>query len=209
MIITEIYKTDKFGDVQIVEYKDSRNVTVKFLNTGSLAVFPAGSIRKGLLRDRFAPSVFGVGYLGGGKSGGRAGKKAYTAWMNMLRRCYCPIFHKRQPTYINCIVCDEWLNFGEFEAWYNDNYVEGFELDKDVKIKGNKEYSPLACSFVSHKENMVQAVAKKYGFKSPCGANVDIYNLSTFCDENNLHASHMCAVHNGKLKAHKGWTKAD
>jgi hypothetical protein len=206
MIISEIYNTSKFGLVEIIGYKNSRSVTVKFLNTGTVDTFPAGNIRKGAVRDRFAPSVCGVGYLGDGKSGGRATKKSYTTWLNMIKRCYSN--SKLMPSYSGCSVCEEWHNYGVFEVWYDKEYIEGFDLDKDIKISGNKVYSPVACSFVSHKENMIKAVAKSYKFKSPCGIIVDIYNLDDFCRQNKLNAPHMSAVSSGKLKAHKGWAKA-
>ena len=70
----------------------------------------------------------------------------------MLRRCYDSKFHKNQPTYVNCFVCKEWLNFQNFADWYYENYyeIEGevMCLDKDILIKGNKIYSPDTCMFV-------------------------------------------------------------
>ncbi len=210
MIISEIYSTAKFGDVEIIGYKDSRNVTVKFLNTKSTAIFTAGNIRKGLIKDKFARIVKGVGYLGNGVSSVNGGhKKSYVTWINMLQRCYSESFHIKQKTYSSCTVCEEWLNFEVFEIWHDKNYIDGFELDKDIRIAGNKVYSPDACSFVSHKENMIKAHAKSYRFKSQCSVIVDVYNLDEFCRVNNLHAPCMSQVHLGNYIKHKGWTKAD
>ena len=31
-----VFKTKNYGDVEVVEYLDSYNITVKFLNTGSI-----------------------------------------------------------------------------------------------------------------------------------------------------------------------------
>ena len=70
----------------------------------------------------------------------------------MLRRCYNKKSHKKHPTYVDCKVCEEWLNFQNFAKWYENNYyeVEGerMELDKDILVKGNKVYSPDTCIFV-------------------------------------------------------------
>jgi hypothetical protein len=65
--------------------------------------------------------------------------------------------HKRLPTYKDCSVCDEWLNFQNFAAWYDKNYYEvtgeRMDLDKDILVKGNKIYSPDTCAFVPHSIN--------------------------------------------------------
>lgn len=75
----------------------------------------------------------------------------------MLNRCCSGKLHKRESTYINCKVCDEWLNFQNFSEWFKNNYyeVEGqrMELDKDILNKGNKIYSPNTCIFVPHNIN--------------------------------------------------------
>ena len=47
-----------------------------------------------------------------------------------------------------CSVCEEWKHFSNFKKWFDENYIEGFDIDKDILIKGNKVYSPEACSFV-------------------------------------------------------------
>ena len=75
----------------------------------------------------------------------------------MLKRCYDPKYHEKEPTYINCKVCKEWSNFQEYGQWFIDNYyeIEGerMDLDKDILHKGNKIYSPDTCIFVPHRIN--------------------------------------------------------
>ena len=73
---------------------------------------------------------------------------AYKAWSNMLKRAYSPRFHEKQPTYSDVTVCKEWHSFSAFREWWLDNYREGFSLDKDLLLVGNKEYSPDACIYV-------------------------------------------------------------
>lgn len=80
--------------------------------------------------------------------------KVYNTWQAMLKRCYDSKYHEKQPTYIGCVVCDEWIYFQNFATWYYDNYPtdgesEKYQLDKDLKIVGNKVYSPETCLFVS------------------------------------------------------------
>ena len=93
--------------------------------------------------------AYGVGRKGNGvaKTNGRQ-TKAYIAWKNMLRRCYCPKSLSRRPTYIGCSVCDEWLYFPTFQKWFDENHVDGFQLDKDLLVSGNKIYGSDTCVFV-------------------------------------------------------------
>jgi hypothetical protein len=79
--------------------------------------------------------------------------KVYTCWKKMLERCYSEKLHRIHPTYIGCAVCEEWLWFQNFAEWYFKNYIEGYELDKDILVEGNKLYSPDTCCFLSHKMN--------------------------------------------------------
>lgn len=41
--------------------------------------------------------------------------KYYETWKGMLRRCYSELYHKKEPTYKECSVCDEWLLFSNFK----------------------------------------------------------------------------------------------
>jgi len=78
---------------------------------------------------------------------------AYDYWHAMLRRCYSTKYHIHHPTYIGCTVCKEWLIFSNFKRWFDENYRDGFQLDKDILVKGNKVYSPDTCCFVSQHLN--------------------------------------------------------
>jgi len=74
--------------------------------------------------------------------------KPYQAWFNMLKRCYSWEFQNINRTYIGCSVAAEWRSFNNFETWYRENYIEGYDLDKDIKVKNNKVYGPNNCLFV-------------------------------------------------------------
>lgn len=94
--------------------------------------------------------VEGVGindYEGSVKENGKP-IKSYNVWRLMIRRCYCIKALGRNPTYVGCSVYPEWLSFSNFKKWFDENYVEGFVLDKDILVKGNKVYSPETCRFV-------------------------------------------------------------
>jgi hypothetical protein len=99
-------------------------------------------------------TVYGIGandswYITSPRVNGKLIKcPVYRKWQSMLKRCYDRIYHERNPTYIGCSVCAEWLTFSNYAAWHESNSVDGWDLDKDLKIKGNKIYSPDACIFV-------------------------------------------------------------
>lgn len=38
--------------------------------------------------------------------------------------------------------------FSEFLKFYSEHYVDGYHLDKDILVKGNKVYSKETCCFV-------------------------------------------------------------
>lgn len=101
---------------------------------------------------RYTPTVRGVGFLGVGNHKTKVGGKetpAYRTWKSMLTRCYDPSWHAEYPTYIGCTVTPEWHNFQTFAEWYHAQTIgEGWALDKDLTIKGNKVYSAETCTFV-------------------------------------------------------------
>lgn len=73
----------------------------------------------------------------------------YQKWCDMLQRCYSVKFQKRRPTYIGCSVAHEWLTFSVFRKWMKEQDWKGKTLDKDLRITGNKIYSPETCIFVT------------------------------------------------------------
>ena len=78
---------------------------------------------------------------------------SYAKWKSMLQRCYSEKYVNRRKCYVGCSVCDEWLRFSNFKRWFDKNYVEGYYLDKDILVNGNKVYSPETCCFVPHEIN--------------------------------------------------------
>lgn len=75
-------------------------------------------------------------------------KKAYACWRAMIRRATSEEYKDRKGSYRNCAVDHEWLVFSNFLKFFNENYIEGYQLDKDILVKGNKRYSADVCCFV-------------------------------------------------------------
>lgn len=94
---------------------------------------------------------YGVGISAPGIHGRTLKNPAYRVWCNMLSRCFDEKYLARQPTYKDCTICSEWLEFQIFADWYENQKgaALGWELDKDLlssatAIKGNL-YSPETC----------------------------------------------------------------
>ena len=95
--------------------------------------------------------------------------QCYTTWNSMIRRCYSKVFHQKVNTYQDCTVCDEWLLLSNFKEWFDENYIEGYALDKDILVKGNKVYSPDTCCFVPSEINALLTKRQNYRGDYPIG----------------------------------------
>ncbi|AUR86118.1 winged helix-turn-helix DNA-binding domain protein [Vibrio phage 1.082.O._10N.261.49.E4] len=210
MIKGKVYDTIGSGRAVVVRYINSKEVIILFEETGCERTCQSSHLRAGTVKDPLKPSVYGVGFIGCGQykpTGNNKKTPEYRAWTGMLERCYSDKSIEVNPTYAGCTVCDEWHNFQYFAEWFCARYKDGYELDKDIKISGNKTYSPETCLLVSKIENVVEARAKRYTFKTPKNKRrVVVRNLSDFCRRLGLHNSAMSRVANGKRHQHKGWT---
>ena len=159
----------------IVDYVNYNDITVQFKTTGEFVKTKYSSFKNGKVKSHFTPSVFGVGIIGNEKSKDENGEAydSYDRWKSMLRRCYSSEFQKTHPTYKDCYVCKEWLNYSDFKKWYDKNYYEvdgkKMELDKDILYKGNKIYSPETCVFVPQNINTLFIKSNKARGKYPIG----------------------------------------
>ena len=157
-ISDRVFESEHCGPFTVTKYDNADNVTVTFCNTGHEVKTSKATIvgcARPRIRDPLAPTVFGVGCQGVGPHAGYVEAietQPHATWRAMLRRCYGP---EHRPAYEDVTVCEEWLNFQTFADWYEENHpgTAGLELDKDIKIKGNRVYRPEACQFVTKAEN--------------------------------------------------------
>lgn len=84
----------------------------------------------------------------------RKQQPVYSTWRAMLARCYNPK-HKAYPQYggAGVTVCQEWHTFQNFARWYQENYVQGWHIDKD--LYGLQEYGPKTCVFLPEPINQL------------------------------------------------------
>lgn len=154
------YPTNFNGMLEIIKDDGWKDVTVRFLDTGTIKKARRSDILNGFVKDLNRPSVFGVGFIGEGEFGSKTGIKKsieYKVWQGMLRRCYDSKFKARRPTYENCECQDEWKCLQNFSVWCTEQHgfnLEGWDLDKDLLIKGNKLYSENTCVFIPNEINL-------------------------------------------------------
>lgn len=103
--------------------------------------------------------------------------KYYNKWLAMIKRCCDSNFKIKYPTYKECKVCEEWLEYSNFKKWHDENYYEiedeKTHLDKDILIKGNKVYSPKTCVFVPQRINTLFTKSNKRRSNLPIGVKKD------------------------------------
>ena len=180
--VGKVCKSKSSGDFKIVKYNDNKNVEIQFLNTGYETVARLWDIRNGLIKDRYLPSVCGVGIIGTKYQVSEGGRdtKEYALWCHMLKRCYSDSYQKRRPTYEGCKVSDNFKSYEYFYEWChsqigfgNDGNGNPFHLDKDLLIKGNKVYSESTCVFIPSEINLLLVKREASRGEHPIGVYWD------------------------------------
>lgn len=161
----------------IIEFKNAEHIKIQFEDEHKYTKDTTYSnFARGVIKNPYDKTICGVAFTGDGIHKISIKNKLtieYKTWHNMIGRCFVPQWQKQQKTYVDCTVCNEWLNFQNFAQWYKDNWyeVEGerMELDKDILIKNNKIYSPETCCFVPKRMNLLIINRKNYRGDTPLG----------------------------------------
>jgi hypothetical protein len=174
--IGEKHITNEGYEIEIVSYGGKEKCGVLFNNGLLLDNIHYSQIKSGKIKNPYHRSLFNIGYLGVGNY--KASKKSvhfknYVTWTTMLSRCYSEEYQEKYPTYKDVTVCDEWHNFQNFAQWFEESYnpetMEGWHLDKDILVKGNKIYSPETCCFVPSEINHLFSKSNNKRGKYPIG----------------------------------------
>ena len=194
--IGEINHNNYNNKMIIIDYNSSNNVIVKF-EDGAIKKCDYRDFKNGSVVSPYDKTVMKVGRLGEGKYKIRENNKPmliYTQWRSMIQRCYSPLELEKRPTYRDCTICEEWLNFQNFAKWYENNYYtvndEIMNLDKDILHKGNKIYSPNNCIFTPKDINTL--IVKNDAVRGK-------YAIGTHYDKDRNKFKAQCTIHiNGK-----------
>lgn len=154
-LVGQIFKTNRYGFVEVIYAYHSKNIKVKFINTGYISTVWYKLLKKGQVVDPTAPRIQGIACVGIGKYSPKKNRKAYATWYDILRRVPKTVnCDNYLPSYSECEVCQEWLNFQNFAEWFEANYKPNFEIDKDLLYKYNKLYSPQTCCMIPKELNL-------------------------------------------------------
>lgn len=159
--VGEKHTTNEGYEIEIIEWFGVRNCTISFTyNNYTLYNIQYVTVTKGNIRNPYHPSVLGIGYLGIGGFSTVSNKSyllSYKKWRGVLNRCYTTFYTELHTSYKDVTICEEWHNYQNFAEWFEENYntktMKGWELDKDILVKGNKIYSPETCCFVPQEIN--------------------------------------------------------
>ena len=166
-----------------------KDCKVVFKNTGSIRSVLLQNAKTGKVKDLFEPIVAGVGYLGNADFL----KEERVLWKNMLHRV------SNHESYRDCLVCNRWHSLENFieDLRAMDNYKDwlkdtaGYELDKDLKYKGNKVYSKQFCSLIT--KGLNRSLGKRIMPDDPTylaihldGTEATFQNQRTFANEYGL-----------------------
>lgn len=95
-----------------------------------------------------------------GNSKGDTKCPIHKKWLDMIYRCYRP--KNEETSYRDKTVSVKWKHFSGFKVWADTQvFTKEMDLDKDILVKGNKEYGPDTCAFVPDYVNLSIS-----GFKS-------------------------------------------
>lgn len=159
--VGEVSYTKNGTKATIIEYVNTHKILVEFDDKYKYRYWTSyGNFQRGQLTNPYeCRSKDGLGFIGIGDYSSKDHKVAYAKWMAMLQRCTNPIADKSTESYVECEVCDKWMNFQNFAKWYYENEYpcnnEPLCVDKDILIHGNKIYSPDTCILVPQRINLL------------------------------------------------------
>ena len=143
--IGEVYGTNKYGNIIIIEYNSYSDVLVRFIDTGFETKTNMSNTRRGNVKDRFSPSVYDVGIVGTAptKQNGKT-LLEYKIWKRIMQRCYSQSHKELNRSYLNCRTSENFKNFTFFSEWVVAQIGFGgkFDIDKDI----------LGCGIVTGKQ---------------------------------------------------------
>ena len=162
-----VFKTNNYGDVVVLEYNNTRDVTIKFLNTNNVRSVGMSELKKGEVRDNEAFPVYKVGVMDipNELKRGKPRPKEYSIWNGVRQRCYNENIRYCSPTYQGVEMSENFKKYSYFKEWCNKQVgfdQEGWQLDKDILVKGNKLYSEDTCCFVPPEINCAITNKKVY-----------------------------------------------
>lgn len=168
---------------------------------------------RGNVRNPYAITTAGVGYIGEGKLLTKLDKVIAKTWSHMLDRCYNPkckeykYYGERGVT-----ICRRWMNRTNFiddakslEGWTNKALNPSmYEIDKDYF--GSNIYHPHVCSWILRKDNILYRNSRPFVARDPNGKESIEICISDYARTHDLQTSKISAVLKKQRKHHKKYS---
>lgn len=199
LYIGGIYDSASFGkfriirELEVLGIRKERWFEIEFLNTGYKMAASYIALRHGRVKDRYAPTIANVGYVGDliGHVTYNYNIIFYKPWNDMMNRCYNAT-DRDYPLYgaIGIKVDEKWHDFSKFKedakllpGYYNKlKYPNEYQLDKDYlqfNVPKNKRiYSRNTCIWISKYDNIM---IMNRDNPSSCGYYGVIYKDHSYC----------------------------
>lgn len=185
---------------------------IRFLDTGYEYEVRRSQIDEGTVRDPYAATVAGVGYLGEYKKH-PLHRHLHAVWTSMLERCYSP--KCKEYKYYGAkgvTVATRWHCYAAFlddvtrlPGWYEKSQnPAGYELDKDHL--GGDIYSPETCIWAPSFVNKSYMRSTAFEAVSPDGAVYRHISPKIFAELHGLNVNCVSKAVRGEQKHHRGWT---
>lgn len=194
--VGEEFTTTYGQKIKIVEYFGWDNSTVKFADNTIVKNVHYRAIVLGNVRNPNYKGIYGVGFMGEGVYGSYKSKsrnKFYLTFKCMMERSFSKECKEKYPTYKDVTVCEEWHNFQNFAKWMEENYnpeaMEGWHLDKDILVKGNKIYSPETCCFIPREVNTLLTKSTNKRGNYPIGVSKKGHKYISYISRNGINLS--------------------
>jgi hypothetical protein len=152
--VGEKYINNEGQRAEIIEYKSSVNITIKFEDSSIVSNLQYDNIKRGAFKNPYIKNICNFGYIGEMRNiiKDSTYNKFYSTWVNMIKRCYVERELIKYPSYRKISVAEEWSCFENFYKWailnYNSEFMQNWQLDKDILVKRSKIYSIETCCFV-------------------------------------------------------------
>jgi hypothetical protein len=131
-------KQSQYGvDMKVIKVISYNKVIVQFQDEHKFEkeIFWS-NFKRGTVKNPYDKIIMKHGYYGVGKYKARVNNKItkeYNAWSTIITRCYSEKHRYLFKSYIDCEICDEWLNFQTFAKWFEET-IMNYQTTKKLKL---------------------------------------------------------------------------
>lgn len=167
-IVGKVFKNTQGCDMLVIEELEYPTVKIRFLDDFRYErVAEKYLVKSGKVKNPYSKTLLDRGYIGVGEYScgmDSRGREEYAVWRGIFHRCYKDGPLGIKPYYTNCVVSEKWFDFQNFAGWLEPKKMHrfGWLIDKDLLVRGNREYGPdFCCLLPCVLNNNIQIRTKK------------------------------------------------